>query len=158
MGSSERHRGAGVTWGTANTSESVYFDGVSTTSQNPSCCAPVASRDGYPVVGRDGRAGEPDVGTRSTRGQVRISGGPFWMGDSHGDGQAAEHPERGVAPVGDPQVAEHGDAGETDRERREQHARLSVSEVRGAEEGGDAHEGRDREGGDGESDDEAAER
>ncbi|WP_268930130.1 formylglycine-generating enzyme family protein [Nocardioides potassii] len=29
-------------------------------------------------------------GARSTRGQVHIDGGSFWMGDSHGDGYAAD--------------------------------------------------------------------
>lgn len=54
-----------------------------------SCCAPSATTaktgpaTGSPV---------PPVpqGARSTRGQVRIDGGTFWMGDDHGDGDPAD--------------------------------------------------------------------
>ena len=54
-----------------------------------SCCAPPA-----PVTA-DARTAEDAVlrippGERSTRGQVRIPEGTFWMGDSHGDGYAAD--------------------------------------------------------------------
>ncbi|HEX5919129.1 MAG TPA: formylglycine-generating enzyme family protein [Nocardioides sp.] len=50
-----------------------------------SCCAPTAGRaEAEPVV-----ATFP-AGARSTRGQVPIPGGSFWMGDSHGDGYAAD--------------------------------------------------------------------
>ncbi|MFC7493547.1 MULTISPECIES: formylglycine-generating enzyme family protein [unclassified Nocardioides] len=49
-----------------------------------SCCAPTAARADMEAV--------PPVplGERSTRGQVRVPGGLFWMGDSHGDGYAAD--------------------------------------------------------------------
>lgn len=50
-----------------------------------SCCSPATSRAAAPGV----RTTVP-VGARSTRGQVRIPGGTFWMGDSHGDGYAAD--------------------------------------------------------------------
>lgn len=55
-----------------------------------SCCAPAASP-------RAEAAETPPVarGARSTRGQVRIADGTFWMGDSHGDGYAAD----GEVPV-----------------------------------------------------------
>src|SRR5215203_6096234 len=52
------------------------------------CCAP-STRATEPA-----RAGTtpPPVprGARSTRGQVQIPAGTFWMGDSHGDGYAAD--------------------------------------------------------------------
>lgn len=53
------------------------------------CCAPAAD------PGTPGRtAGEtlPPIprGQPSTRGQIRIPAGTFWMGDSHGDGYAAD--------------------------------------------------------------------
>lgn len=50
-----------------------------------SCCSPSTSRATGPGV-------RPTVpaGPRSTRGQARIPGGTFWMGDSHGDGYAAD--------------------------------------------------------------------
>jgi formylglycine-generating enzyme len=54
-----------------------------------SCCAPAA-----PLTAAAGTTAD-DVrpiprGVRSTRGQVRIPEGTFWMGDSHGDGYAAD--------------------------------------------------------------------
>jgi formylglycine-generating enzyme required for sulfatase activity len=59
-----------------------------------SCCAPPAA------TSPDARAATEVVppiprGERSTRGQVRIPEGTFWMGDSHGDG----YPEDGELPV-----------------------------------------------------------
>jgi formylglycine-generating enzyme len=55
-----------------------------------SCCAPTGAT-------RTGTRSEPQVprGERSLRGQVWIPGGTFWMGDSHGDGYAAD----GETPV-----------------------------------------------------------
>ncbi len=54
-----------------------------------SCCAPSAA------LTADASPAEETVplappGERSTRGQVRIPEGTFWMGDSHGDGYAAD--------------------------------------------------------------------
>ena len=61
------------------------------TTNAGSCCAPVAA----PTV-RSAADGRPvPRGRRSTRGQARISGGTFWMGDSHGDGDPAD----GEGPV-----------------------------------------------------------
>jgi formylglycine-generating enzyme required for sulfatase activity len=54
-----------------------------------SCCGPAQERPDLspvPVIPR---------GAPNTRGQVRISGGVFWMGDSHGDGYVAD----GETPV-----------------------------------------------------------
>ncbi|WP_242530569.1 formylglycine-generating enzyme family protein [Nocardioides aromaticivorans] len=50
-----------------------------------SCCSPATSRAGAPGV----RTTVP-AGARSTRGQATIPAGTFWMGDSHGDGYAAD--------------------------------------------------------------------
>ena len=60
------------------------------TTEPASCCAPTAGRT-------DPGAASPEVrsGERSTRGQVRIPGSTFWMGDSHGDGYVAD----GEGPV-----------------------------------------------------------
>ncbi len=57
----------------------------------PTCCAPAGSA----TTGRDDRLGRAvpagvRPGPRSTRGQVRVPGGTFWMGDSHGDGDPAD--------------------------------------------------------------------
>jgi len=59
------------------------------TTHGGSCCAPTS--------GRSEATQEATVpaGERSTRGQVRIPGATFWMGDSHGDGYAAD----GEGPV-----------------------------------------------------------
>jgi sulfatase modifying factor 1 len=55
----------------------------------PSCCAPARTADvAHPAT-------SVLRGDRSTRGQVRIDAGEFWMGDSHGDG----HPADGEGPV-----------------------------------------------------------
>lgn len=63
-----------------------------------SCCAPTAERtaesSGTPAFPR---------GERSTRGQVRIPAGTFWMGDSHGDGYAAD----GERPVHEVRLSAH---------------------------------------------------
>jgi formylglycine-generating enzyme required for sulfatase activity len=54
-----------------------------------SCCAPAATPS---VAARATAAARPPIarGRRSARGQVRIPEGTFWMGDSHGDGYAAD--------------------------------------------------------------------
>ena len=59
------------------------------TTHGGSCCAPTS--------GRSEATQEATVpaGERSTRGQVRIPGATFWMGDSNGDGYAAD----GEGPV-----------------------------------------------------------
>lgn len=53
--------------------------------QPASCCAPSTATD---------RGAVPTqvvaLGIRTTRGQARIPAGTFWMGDSHGDGYAAD--------------------------------------------------------------------
>ena len=49
-----------------------------------SCCAPTSGR------AEAARAAAFPAGERSTRGQVRIPEATFWMGDSHGDGYAAD--------------------------------------------------------------------
>ena len=52
------------------------------------CCAPSAASTGSPRP----VPADPGVprGRRSTRGQVPIGDATFWMGDSHGDGYAAD--------------------------------------------------------------------
>ncbi|MCP3424044.1 formylglycine-generating enzyme family protein [Nocardioides pinisoli] len=50
-----------------------------------SCCAPTAGRSAPAAT-----APAHSSGKRSTRGQVRIPAGTFWMGDSHGDGDPAD--------------------------------------------------------------------
>src|SRR3954471_18646724 len=54
-----------------------------------SCCAPTSAAT---APGGAVQEVAPPVprGDRSTRGQVRIPEGTFWMGDSHGDGYAAD--------------------------------------------------------------------
>ncbi len=54
-----------------------------------SCCAPAAPST---ATSRTIAEDVPPIprGERSTRGQVRIPEGTFWMGDSHGDGYAAD--------------------------------------------------------------------
>ena len=54
-----------------------------------SCCAPDVLTTGAPRAPVEDRPRVP-VGDRNTRGQVRIPGGTFWMGDSHGDGYATD--------------------------------------------------------------------
>src|SRR6478735_6673698 len=56
------------------------------TAHGDSCCAPTAGRS--EVVASE--ATVVPAGERSTRGQVRVPGATFWMGDSHGDGYAAD--------------------------------------------------------------------
>ena len=53
-------------------------------AHSPSCCAPAAP------AGRATGVGTVPRGPRSTRGQVRVAGGTSWMGDTHGDGYAAD--------------------------------------------------------------------
>ena len=67
------------------------------TDEHGSCCAPTAVRAAAPAAPVTTAAPVLSVpaGQRSTRGQVRLEGGTFWMGDSHGDGYAAD----GEGPV-----------------------------------------------------------
>jgi sulfatase modifying factor 1 len=55
-----------------------------------SCCAPAV--DSTRAAARADAEAGPSIarGERSTRGQVLIDEGTFWMGDSHGDGYAAD--------------------------------------------------------------------
>jgi sulfatase modifying factor 1 len=62
---------------------------VSTQPEPAACCAPVAE------TGPQTAVAEVPQGARSTRGQVRLAGGTFWMGDSHDDGDPAD----GETPV-----------------------------------------------------------
>lgn len=60
-----------------------------------SCCAPVGRDTSRPADGAPSPVPAVTPGERSTRGQVAIPGGVFWMGDSHGDGYEAD----GETPV-----------------------------------------------------------
>src|SRR5436190_1474861 len=59
-----------------------------------SCCAPPAATTANAPAAAEAMPPIPR-GLRSTRGQVRIPEGTFWMGDSHGNG----YPEDGEQPV-----------------------------------------------------------
>lgn len=67
------------------------------TSEAGSCCAPTAARTDPARTDPSPAPARPDVtrGEQSTRGQVPVPGGEFWMGDSHGDGHATD----GETPV-----------------------------------------------------------
>jgi sulfatase modifying factor 1 len=55
-----------------------------------SCCAPAADPTRAAARADAGAGSSIARGERSTRGQVRIAEDTFWMGDSHGDGYAAD--------------------------------------------------------------------
>src|SRR6478735_12269176 len=58
-------------------------------SNDGSCCAPTSAATEPRSAAQEAVTPVPR-GDRSTRGQVRIPAGTFWMGDSHGDGYASD--------------------------------------------------------------------
>src|SRR5690348_8595350 len=65
------------------------------TRAHGSCCTPAPETGGLPVIASPGAAPDPAAGPRSTRGQVRLPGGEFAMGDAFGEG----YPADGETPV-----------------------------------------------------------